>query len=279
MESLELRIFLKVAQFSSITQAAKELGYVQSNVTAHIKKLENELGTCLFNRHNKGVALTRDGEKLLGYARQVVDLLDDVPREVQPDRNTLRIGTTQTIAGSLLPPCLLEYQKTYPQAEITVSAEEQGLLEKKLEKGRLDCVLTNSTHDFSSARRVWTAGQKIAIAAPLSCLSLEDTWELPVLVNTIKSCPYRELLMNWRSERKGTGKVMELDTVEAMLHMVALGGGITLPPVGILKGKKVRQFDIPELQVISISMWVLENCSGERYAPLKRILEKELKNM
>lgn len=46
MESLELRIFLKVAQSSSITQAAKELGYVQSNVTAHIKKLENELGAC-----------------------------------------------------------------------------------------------------------------------------------------------------------------------------------------------------------------------------------------
>ena len=45
MESLELRIFREVAQESSISKAAENLNYVQSNITAHIKRLEEELGT------------------------------------------------------------------------------------------------------------------------------------------------------------------------------------------------------------------------------------------
>lgn len=51
MESLELRIFREVAQESSISKAAENLNYVQSNITAHIKRLEEELGTILFIRH------------------------------------------------------------------------------------------------------------------------------------------------------------------------------------------------------------------------------------
>ena len=81
MESLELRIFVKAAQTKSITKAAEQLGYVQSNVTAHIKKLELELGTPLFIRSNKGITLTRDGEQLLYRAEQIIIQLDELEHE------------------------------------------------------------------------------------------------------------------------------------------------------------------------------------------------------
>lgn len=61
MESTDLKIFMKTAHAGSISKAADHLGYVQSNVTAHIKNLESELNTSLFARHNKGVSLTKDG--------------------------------------------------------------------------------------------------------------------------------------------------------------------------------------------------------------------------
>ena len=72
MESLELRIFREVAYAKSITRAAENMGYVQSNVTAHIKKLEAELNTTLLIRNNKGVALTQDGERLLLQAEKII---------------------------------------------------------------------------------------------------------------------------------------------------------------------------------------------------------------
>ena len=68
MESLELKIFREVAKAGSISKAAENMNYVQSNITAHIKKLEKELNSILFVRHNKGITLTSEGEKLFFYA-------------------------------------------------------------------------------------------------------------------------------------------------------------------------------------------------------------------
>ena len=91
MESLDLRIFREVAHESSISKAAENLNYVQSNVTAHIKRLEKELGTTLFNRHGKGVTLTADGEKLLNYADSILELIDRAVSEFQLERLQLKI--------------------------------------------------------------------------------------------------------------------------------------------------------------------------------------------
>ena len=103
MESLELRIFREVAQESSISKAAENLNYVQSNITAHIKRLEEELGTILFIRHGKGVTITADGEKLLNYANSILELIDRAVSEFQIESLRLKVGATQTLAASRLP--------------------------------------------------------------------------------------------------------------------------------------------------------------------------------
>lgn len=111
MESLELRIFREVAKAGSISKAAENMCYVQSNITAHIKKLESELGSVLLVRHTKGVTLTPDGEKLLSYANSILNLLDKAKYELQQDTFDLRIGATQTLAAYRLPHWLSIYQK------------------------------------------------------------------------------------------------------------------------------------------------------------------------
>lgn len=68
MELNDLRIFQAIAEESSISGAAKRLGYVQSNVTARLGKLEDELGTLLFHRSVKGVTLTEKGALVRKYA-------------------------------------------------------------------------------------------------------------------------------------------------------------------------------------------------------------------
>lgn len=110
MESLELRIFNEVAHSKSISKAAENMGYVQSNITTHIKKLETELNTTLFLRHNKGVTLTKDGEKLLRQSEHIISLLDNTVNSFRITSKSIKIGTTQTIAGFVLPQCLIEYQ-------------------------------------------------------------------------------------------------------------------------------------------------------------------------
>ncbi|WP_258237580.1 LysR family transcriptional regulator [Arcobacter sp. CECT 9188] len=75
MDSTLLRIFLSVANNRSISLAALELGFAQSNITTRVKQLENSIGHLLFHRVPKGVKLTHEGEKLYPFAVEIVKKL------------------------------------------------------------------------------------------------------------------------------------------------------------------------------------------------------------
>lgn len=73
MTLLQLKYIVTVASTGTISEAAKKLFLSQPSLTTAIKELEYELGVTIFNRTNKGVVLTADGEEFLGYARQVIE--------------------------------------------------------------------------------------------------------------------------------------------------------------------------------------------------------------
>jgi DNA-binding transcriptional LysR family regulator len=65
MDAADLKVFATVARIGGMNRAANELHTVQSNVTARVRTLEEELGVQLFYRGQKGVTLTAAGERLL----------------------------------------------------------------------------------------------------------------------------------------------------------------------------------------------------------------------
>ena len=76
MKLQQLRYVVKVAECGSITEASRRLFVSQPSVTASIRDLENEMGVRIFERTNKGVIVSEEGETFLGYARQVLDQAD-----------------------------------------------------------------------------------------------------------------------------------------------------------------------------------------------------------
>ena len=80
----QLRYVVTVAKKGNITEAAKELFISQPSLTNAIKDLEKEMNVIIFDRTNKGVAVSKEGEIFLGYARQVleqVNLLEDTYKQ------------------------------------------------------------------------------------------------------------------------------------------------------------------------------------------------------
>ena len=69
----QLRYIVTVAETGNITEAAKRLFISQPSLTNAIRELEGEMQITLFNRTNKGVAITNEGDVFLTYARQVLD--------------------------------------------------------------------------------------------------------------------------------------------------------------------------------------------------------------
>ncbi|MCQ2579938.1 MAG: LysR family transcriptional regulator [Treponemataceae bacterium] len=72
----QLKYVLKIVEYRSITEAAKQIYITQPALSNSIHDLENELGIEIFSRNAKGINLTADGEEFLSYARQVVEQAD-----------------------------------------------------------------------------------------------------------------------------------------------------------------------------------------------------------
>ena len=79
MDLHHLRTFVAVAEENHLTRAAERLFVSQSAVSSHIKALEGELGVVLFHRTPKGMTLSREGERLLGRVRRILDAMWAVP--------------------------------------------------------------------------------------------------------------------------------------------------------------------------------------------------------
>lgn len=76
MKLQQLKYAVKVAECGSITEASRRLYVSQPSVTASIRELEDEMGVRIFDRTNKGVVVSEEGETFLGYARQVLEQAD-----------------------------------------------------------------------------------------------------------------------------------------------------------------------------------------------------------
>lgn len=91
-----LPTFITVSDLLNFTKAADRLGYAQSSITAQIQQLEMELGTALFERNGKKVALTDAGRRLVPYASQILQLSTHMKNAVSEKggpAGTLIVGT------------------------------------------------------------------------------------------------------------------------------------------------------------------------------------------
>lgn len=92
----QLRYVITVAETGNITLAAKELFIAQPSLTKALKELEKEMGIMIFSRSKKGISVTKEGERFLGYARQVleqVNLLEEEYKSSEGMKQELTIST------------------------------------------------------------------------------------------------------------------------------------------------------------------------------------------
>src|SRR5262245_13626548 len=119
MELRQLLTFQTIAETGSFTRAAERLGYVQSNVTAHIQALEGELGVVLFDRLGRQVRLTLAGRRLLDYAGRILTLADEACDAVSHALSgEVLISAPETLCAHRLPVLLRLARSELPHAQV-----------------------------------------------------------------------------------------------------------------------------------------------------------------
>jgi DNA-binding transcriptional LysR family regulator len=147
MEIRQLEYFVAVAEELSFTQAAQRMFAVQSTVSAAVRALETELGTRLFDRSTRRVALSAAGAAFLPEAKSAIEALDRARATVQEAseglRGSLRIGTLTSIGAVNLPELLGAFHRRHPRVDIHVTVSITGStgLAEEVRQGRLDVAL------------------------------------------------------------------------------------------------------------------------------------------
>ena len=149
MELHDLKIFVTVAEEGGFTKAAEKLHYVQPNITARVKKLEEELGVQLFYREKRTVIPTTHGKNLLARARQLLKMAADTKNSFAESSpaGKLSIGVTQTAATAWLPQILNAFTKAYPDVEIDVQSLFVETIVNQLLNHEIDCALMDVSVD------------------------------------------------------------------------------------------------------------------------------------
>lgn len=138
-----LRTFLAIAETGSFSKAAERVFRTPSAVSMQMKKLEELLGVGVFTRDSRSVALTPDGEVLVGYARRILALSNEMmARFIMPDvEGTVRLGAADDHGERLLPLVLRRFAETHPNVAVDVVIENTDQLVPRYERGDLDVVI------------------------------------------------------------------------------------------------------------------------------------------
>ncbi len=231
MEFKDLEIFQVVAKTGTITAAAEELQYVQSNITARIQKLEKELNTYLFNRHPRGMKLTPEGKKLLIYSEKILSLTNEMKKVIQSKNEPagkLEIGTVETVIQ--LPYILSTYNKKYEEVDLSLISGVTNQLQEDVLNHKLDGAFVTETelHPDLVAHEVFN--EELVLISDTATTSLEELKTKPFLCFS-KGCGYRARLEKWyKDENVDLQKTMEFGTLETILSSVMVGLGVTFVP-------------------------------------------------
>jgi DNA-binding transcriptional LysR family regulator len=255
MDLHTLTIFQTVAKLGSISQAARELQYAQSNITLKIQQLEAELQTTLFYRHNRGTALTVKGSLLLTYTEKIFNLIEetkDVMKDNQTPKGPLIIGSMETTAAVRFPALFSKYLKDYPEVDLTLktgSTEENihGVLQYELDGA---FVAGPVEHPDLIQKEVFE--EKLVLVTDTihpTISSIKDIQKKTLLVFRT-GCSYREKLEQWfHQERVIPNKTMEFGTIDGIIGCVSAGLGISMLPYSVvakhIKEGTLKQHSLP----------------------------------
>ncbi|WP_027891983.1 LysR family transcriptional regulator [Calidithermus chliarophilus] len=236
----QLVYFIAVAEAGSISRALASLDVAQSVVTEAIKKLEESLGTQLFNRHARGMVLTHAGHQFLRHAHEVLAALRNAEQAIRerPDTMTgrLNLGVSSLVTAYYLPYLLDRFERVFPGVEVLLVEDRRGYIEHLLINGELDVAIMNvSSVDKQALEtrtllrapwRVWLPSNHPLLKR--EAVALEELQSERLLV--LKNDELDEVTQQVHRLAGYPKITVRTESIEAMRSLVAVGIGVAVLP-------------------------------------------------
>jgi len=274
MQIESLKVFCDLAETESFTKAAQINNVTQSAVSQQISSLERQFNSLLIERSKKKFRLTREGEVLYEYSKQIIQTYDSLFSKLQEIKDiisgTIRVATIYSIGLHDLPPYLKRFLKAYPTVNVHVeyrrsnqvyedvisNVVDLGLVAYATKDGKLEIVplrkdllvlICHPQHPLAKSRNVKLkdlSGQKFIAFEP--------------------DIPTRRAVDRILKEHGVEVQVvMEFDNIETVKRAVEIDAGIAIVPQATVSQEIAKQ-----------TLAEVKFEDGEFYRPLSAIFKK-----
>ena len=251
VELKQLQSLVAIADHGSFSAAAKALDTVQSNVSAHIARLENQLGSMLVDR-TTGV-LTSEGDMVLNRARRILHEVEDIDADMHSldgaATGECRIGTIGTTARWLMPPLLSSLSRHHPGVLTTVVEGTTSSLLPRLASGELDAAIvhlpiTDKTLEVTElfAEELYLLAHTKHVLANRATISIQELAEFPILLAPRGTAQRRMIDRAAANHGVSLKAQAEIDGVRLMTSLVFEGFGAAIIPASAVPGWLTGQF-------------------------------------
>jgi len=235
----QLRTFKTVADLNSFSLAAQRLKLSQPSVSYQVKELEETLGLPLLDRLGKRVQLTEAGTLLYGYARRMLDVLDDATVAIEEmrgiKRGNLRVGASTTVGIYLLPAALGAFKKLHPGLVISLEIGTRARVQEQVLHNELDLAVVGPASKNPELSIIPFISDELVVVAPaghplanMRGLTLKGLADQPFVMREAASGSRWSLE---KAARKAGAKLqvaMELGSNGAIKHAVESGLGLAV---------------------------------------------------
>jgi DNA-binding transcriptional LysR family regulator len=278
-----LRSFVVIQEQGGFTAAAEKLGRSQPAISQHIKKLEALLSRQLLDRSGSKLVLTPAGSSLLGYARQILSLNDEVVGQFvsPPVSGRIRFGIPSEFAITLLPKIVSRFAKAYSDVTLEVTCDLSRNLSSDEQRNQYDLILQlHDRVDLLKAKSIANfikTDQLVWVSGAGSRVHLQET--LP-LVAAPSGCIYRQRALRKLGEVKRSCRIVytipDLTGIQAAIDE---GLGVTVlarstVPASLTILEPAAQ--LPALGDIGISLQLLDTQNNPAVQVLADFITTEL---
>lgn len=279
-----MQALVAVAEHRSFSAAADALGTVQSNISAHVARLERELGATLVER--SGGRLTAEGQLVVDRAYRVfaeVDaLVSDIGALRQELAGTVRAGMIGTIARWFVPALLRDLSVRHPMLHLVVSEGSTVALEPALASGRLDLALLSAPVPGRELTFEPLVEEDLVLVVPASAdpfagryeVSIDDLGALDLLLPATGT-PFRAEIDAALSGREVVLRPRaELDGVRLMASLAFEGYGPAILPSSAVPGHLRAEFrSLPIVDMPPRVVGLAERSRGMPSAPARAVVD------
>lgn len=240
MDLADLKTFEAVARHGSMNKAANELHTVQSNITARIRALEEELGVPLFQRHPRGVTMTPAGQRVLPFVGRLSKLMSEARNAARDDGEpggTLMLGGMETTMALRLSPMLSSFARTWPDVRLVIRTGTTAQLVQDVVECRLDGAFVAGPIEHPELSHETVFSEELVLVSSPTLRKLQDLPAYPDLKAIVFQfgCSYRQRLETLLAELGiVVARPLEFGSLDAIIACVAAGVGVTLLPKALI---------------------------------------------